>query len=425
MSVADDVALLAPDQIRELFDLRSSHNSFTGGGYRDDPYPAWHRLRETGPVHQGTVHELTGWHEPLIFMGLPFPEHAHYSVFSYDECDAAFRDPETFASSPVPVAAVDEGRPVGIQGSMLCMGGKEHRRYRALAQPSFVPARMQWWLDLWIGRLVHTLVDRILDEGRADLNTDFCAPLPILTITASFGVPVAQALELRRALSDDSRFGTHDVVRILEPVVSARRAEPRDDLISILVEAEITDEDGARHRLSDGEVYSFAHLLLAAGSGTTWKQMGTTLTALLTHPDLLDAVRADRTLLRAAIEESLRWAPTDPMFSRFVRHDTEIAGVPVPADAIVHLCLGAANRDPARYERPDEFDPSRKQVPSLAFGDGPHICIGMHVARAEMFAAIDALLDRLPDLRLDPDAEPPRIIGMYHRGPTEIHVRFG
>ena len=124
----------------------------------------------------------------------------------------------------------------------------------------------------------------------------------------------------------------------------------------MLVQAEFTDEDGVDPPLSDAEIYSFALLLLAAGSGTTWKQMGITLAALLQRPEVLDAVRDDRELLRPAIEESLRWMPTDPMFSRFVTRDIDFHGVQIPAGAVVHLCIGAANRDPARWERPDEYD---------------------------------------------------------------------
>ncbi len=165
-------------------------------------------------------------------------------------------------------------------------------------------------------------------------------------------------------------------------------------------------------------------LLLGAGSGTTWKQMGTTLTALLQRPELLEAVRADRQLLRPAIEEAVRWMPTDPMFSRWVMADTELGGVEIPAGSVVHLAIGAANRDPTRWDRPDEYDITRKFRPSLGFGQGVHICLGMHVARAEMIIATSALLDRLPNLRLDPDAEPPRFVGMYERGATAIPVLF-
>jgi cytochrome P450 len=113
------------------------------------------------------------------------------------------------------------------------------------------------------------------------------------------------------------------------------------------------------------------------------------------------------------------------MFSRWVAEYTELAGVKIPAESVVHIVLGAANRDPARWDRPDEYDVHRKLQQSFAFGNGPHICLGMHVARAEMVTAINALLDRLPNLRLDQDAEPPRFIGMYERGATAIPVVFG
>jgi cytochrome P450 len=112
------------------------------------------------------------------------------------------------------------------------------------------------------------------------------------------------------------------------------------------------------------------------------------------------------------------------MFSRFVAHDTELAGVEIPAGAVVHMCLAAANRDPSRWEGPDEFDPGRPVQPHMGFGTGAHICLGAHVARAELVTAIGALLDRFPNLRLDSDAPAPRITGMYERGPTSVPVRF-
>jgi cytochrome P450 len=303
---------------------------------------------------------------------------------------------------------------------MLSMNGMQHRRYRALVQPSFVPAKAQWWIRNWIEQTVRLLIDAFVDDGRAELNVDFCAAIPVLTITGSFGVPVERALDIRAALRNPP-----EVVEMVAPIVAERRDAPRDDLISVLAHAEITGEDGMTHRLTDPEIYSFALLLLGAGSGTTWKQMGITLAALLQRPEVLRAVADDRSLLRDAIEESLRWMPTDPMFSRFVTEDVDFHGVHVPRGSVMHLCLGAGNRDPQRWERPDEYDITRPLKPSLAFGGGPHICLGMHVARAEMTVGINALLDRLPNLRLDPDAEPPRFIGMYERGATAIPVVFG
>jgi cytochrome P450 len=266
---------------------------------------------------------------------------------------------------------------------------------------------------------VHALIDNVADSGRAELNTDLCAAIPILTITGSFGIPPEQALDLREKMSQPAV-----ILEMIAPLVAARREDPRDDLLSVLVQAGLKDSGGTTHRLSDAEINSFALLLLAAGSGTTWKQMGIVLATLLQRPALLEAIRDDRRLLKPAIDEAMRWMPTDPMFSRWVTRDTDFHGVHLPKGAVLHLCLGAANRDPARWDRPDEYDIYRKVRPSFGFGGGEHICMGMHVARAEITTAIGALLDRLRGLRLDPETEPPRYIGLYERGVTEIPVLF-
>ena len=417
--MADQALKLDKGRIRELFDLRRRGEG--GGVYEDDPNPAWQHLRETGPVHPGVVHTLVGFDGPATFQGLPEPDRPHFSVFSFTACDQVFRNDRTFPSSPVEIHG-DEGG--GLGSSMLNMNGPRHRRYRSLVQPSFVPKKAEWWIQRWIAVTVNALIDGFEADGRAELNVDFDAAIPMLTITGSFGVEVDDALDIRAALARSASgpgAGVATLEQILMPIITARRETPGDDLISVLCQAELTDEDGTHH-LSDDEIFSFSYLLLAAGSGTTWKQLGITLTALLTHPEILDRIRADRSLLRRAIEESVRWSPTDPMFSRFAGEDVVLHGVAIPAGSVVHLCLGAANRDPARWATPDAYDIDRAPTPSLAFGGGPHICLGMHVARAEIFTAINALLDRLPNLRLDPDAERPRIIGMYERGPTELPV---
>src|SRR5262245_25437505 len=364
--------VLDRDELRRLFDLRSSYNVRSGGDYADDPYPVWRELREQAPVHEGTVHELTGYRGAASFHGVPFPGRPHFSAFAYEACDTAYRDPDIFASSPE--ALGPDADDISLSSSMLSMGGAQHRRYRSLVQPSFVPAKAQWWISNWIERTVHSLIDGFVDEGHAELNVDFAAAIPVLTITGSFGVPVHQALVIRESLSNPMA-----IIEILGPIVEARRDVQQDDLISVLVDAEYTDEDGVTHRLSDPEIYSFALLLLAAGSGTTWKQMGITITALLQHPEYFDAVRNDRRLLRPAIEESLRWMPTDPMFSRWVTRDIDFHGAHLPRGTVLHLCIGAANRDPARWDRPDDYDIGRTLKPALAFGSGPHVCIGMHV----------------------------------------------
>ena len=419
MSATDDAKLLDREELRKLFDLRSSYNAHSGGGFTDDPYPIWRELREQAPVREGIVHQLTGFEGEAMFQGLPFPDRPHFSAFSFEACDAAFRDGELFASAPDDAGTDGDG--VALMNSMLSMGGTEHRRYRALVQPSFVPAKAQWWITNWIEQTVHALIDNFVDDGAAELNVDFAAAIPVLTITGSLGIPVEQALLVRGGGGAGNPMAMFE---LLGPIIGSRREAPQDDLISVLVEAEYTDDDGVSHRLTDEEIYGFTFLLLAAGSGTTWKQLGITLAALLQRPEVLAGVRDDRSLLRPAIEESLRWMPTDPMFSRHVTRDAHFQGVQLPKGAVMHLCLGAANRDPARWERPDEYDITRPPKPALAFGNGPHVCLGMHVARAEIVTAIGALLDRFPDLRLDTDAPAPHITGMYERGPTSVPVLF-
>jgi cytochrome P450 len=423
------------ERIRKLFDLRQRGDARVGDqvySYTDDPHPVFHELRSAGPVHEGTVHELLGFPYPATFQALPEPDRRHFSVFDFATCDQVFRDEVNFPSSPEPIQARGSGGTLGngmvggsgtLAASMLGMNGPQHRRYRALVQPSFVPKKAEWWIAQWIQTTVDALIDGFIDDGKAELNVDFDAAIPVLTITGSFGIAVDDALSIRESLGTRYNDGVSALADFLMPIIEDRRANPQDDLISVLCQAEV-DDDGV-HRLDDDEIFAFSHLLLAAGSGTTWKQMGITLTALLTNPEILKAVRDDRSLLRPAIEESLRWNPTDPMFSRYTGADVELCGVEIPKGSVVHLTLGAANRDPAKWDDPDRYDPWRALRPTLGFGGGPHLCLGQHVARAELHVAIDALLTRLPNLRLDPDAPPPTIIGMYERGPTEINALWG
>ncbi len=167
------------------------------------------------------------------------------------------------------------------------------------------------------------------------------------------------------------------------------------------------------------------YLIVLAGGGTTWRQLGIAIWALLTHYDQWEACVADRSLLDAAIEETLRWNATDPIFSRLVTKDVEVEGVMVPEGARVDICLGAANRDPARWDRPDEFDIFRFKKAHLGFAIGEHQCLGMNVAREEMLAALSGLMDRFPTMRLDPDAPPPELVGgLEQRGMSAIQVIF-
>lgn len=413
-----DYDVLDAARLKELYDLTGDSYVTRGGGYAEDPYPAFHRLRESGPVHEGVVGPLIGFDDPrAFFQGLPYPDRPHWSAFDWDTCDTVFRDGETYVAQPP-----DADEQSLMFGGMLFMDGERHRRYRALVQPQFLPKKVSWWTDQWTIPAIEALLDRVEAAGRADLNVEYFSAIPLLTITGSFGISVADALDIRAAMVSDGN-GMAPFFRIVEPLVAARKTDPRDDLISLLLRAEITEEDGSTHRLTDQEVLIFSFLLLAAGSGTTWKQMGITMLALLWHPEWLDAVKQDRSVYRAVVEESVRWMPTDPMFSRFVARDTTLGGLDIRAGGVMHMCLAAANRDPQRWDRPDEFDPGRPLQAQIGFGGGVHTCLGMHVARAEIVNAISMLLDRFPNLRLDPDAPAPRITGMYERGPTHVPVR--
>ncbi len=164
--------------------------------------------------------------------------------------------------------------------------------------------------------------------------------------------------------------------------------------------------------------------MLPAGAETTYRSLSNRIFALLTHTDQLEALRRDRSLLDAAIEEGLRWEPPITGIIRQCTRDTELAGVKIPEGAVIGVCLAAANHDESRYENPDAFDIHRPAKQTMEFGFGAHRCLGMHLARSETRVAIETLLDRFPDLHLDPEAEDIHVTGLVFRTPTALPVRF-
>jgi cytochrome P450 len=205
----------------------------------------------------------------------------------------------------------------------------------------------------------------------------------------------------------------------LTPLVEQRKAHPTDDLVSDIVTAEIDGE-----RLTDEHIYGFLRLLLPAGAETTFRALGNCLAALLSHPPVLDRVRHDRTLLDAVIEETLRWETSVTMVNRETACPVDLGGVTVPAGASVVCATGSANHDETRWNDPEVWDIERPVHPHLAFGTGRHQCLGMHLARLELRVGLAAILDRLPGLRLDPDAEPVAIEGLAFRAPPRLDVLF-
>jgi cytochrome P450 len=413
------------DRFKELYDVEQHVMAVDGGILVENPYPELAELRAKAPVHEGSTRELLGL--PPGGLSLLHGDAPVYALLSFEANDRALRENLVFSST------FYEGLTTQMFGrSILEMVGDEHRRYRALVQPAFSPKRSQWWIDNWIASLVDEAVSAFEQRGDAELNAELCSRIPLQTITSSFGLTREEALDFREGAGEggmsanlEERMARFEkTTEMLRRVIDERRARPQDDVITLLVESEL-EEDGERHLLTNDEIYGFARLILTAGSGTTWRQLGILLVALLHEPELLDAVRADRELLWRAIDEAVRWEPTDPIFRRLVTEDVELCGVPIPKGAVVEMVLGAANRDPDRWDHPERFDPYRDPKPNVGFAGGPHVCLGMHVARAEMLVAMNAVLDRLADIRLDPDAPAARIIGLEHRGPNGIPVVFG
>ncbi|GFG75483.1 cytochrome P450 [Mycobacterium botniense] len=365
-----------------------------------------------------------------VMLGSPFSETASQqlgadgvTVLGYDECQTVLTHPETFSS------AIYEQIMGPVMGrTLLELEGSEHRASRALVSPSFRAALLERWRSELVEVVVDELIDRFASRGRAELVREFTFAFPVQVIARIMGLPRRDyprfqrlSIELLNVVYDWDRgiAASAALKEYLGGVLAQRRREPQDDLISTLAESEI---DGAR--LTDPEIFAFLLLILPAGVETTYRASGNLLVALLTEPALWDAVRADRGMVRGAIEEGLRWEPPITSVMRRTVRDCELGGVEIPAGTNVNVSVAAANRDPTRYRDPDRFDPARKNIAHLTFGGGPHLCLGMHLARMEAAVAINALLDRVPDLRLDPAAPPPRVVGVAFRSPTALPVRF-
>jgi cytochrome P450 len=207
-----------------------------------------------------------------------------------------------------------------------------------------------------------------------------------------------------------------DIAELVQRLVAQRRAEASDDLISILCQAKFKSPDSPEHTmLTDEEIVAFIRLLIPAGAQTTYRTLTNLLFGLLSHPDQLEAVVNDHSLIPQAIEEALRWDGPLLWFGRIATQDTEIEGYPVKQGMAVTLCTSAANRDPERWTNPDEFDIFRPAKPHLSFGRGSHLCLGIHFARMELRVAMEEILTRLPNLRFDPAAQDVHIDGCTTR----------
>jgi cytochrome P450 len=308
------------------------------------------------------------------------------------------------------------------------MDQPEHRPHRTLVSQAFRNKMLAHWEHDLIRVVIDELIDGFAGRGQAELVRQFTFAFPVQVIAHILGLPRRDYQKFQRwsieLLSvsrnwDRGMAASMALKQYFAEVLEDRRRHPRDDLISDLSVAEL---DG--QRLTDEEIFSFLRLLLPAGVETTYRSSGNLLHGLLTNPEQLHAVYQDRSLIPQAIEEGLRWEPPILFIIRQATADAVCAGAAIPAGAIINLCVGSANRDESRYPEPDRFDLFREPQLHMSFGFGPHMCLGMHLARMETRVAIGALLDRLPGLRLDPDVEAPYVQGSAFRSPPALYVRF-
>jgi cytochrome P450 len=312
---------------------------------------------------------------------------------------------------------------------ILAMNGEQHRKYRNLVAKAFRASQLEKWDETLVRPTINRLIDAIAPLGQADLVASVTSRYPVEVICGIVGVPLEDAQQFAQwaeeintgpLAPERGHRASEAMVEYLRPLVEARRAEPTGDFLSDLVHAEVDGE-----QLTDSKIYGFLRLLLPAGGETTFRVMGNALHALLTHPDVLRAVYADRSMIPAVIEETLRWETSVTMVSRVAARDTEVAGCPIAAGSPVGVVTGSANRDEQRWDDPDEWRPDRPIQHHVAFGTGPHQCLGMHLARLELRVGLDTILDRLTNLRLDDTRASDAVIeGYAFRGPRALPVLF-
>lgn len=354
-----------------------------------DPYPVYTALRDEHPVY--------------------FAETTNAFVLSrYDDVTWALGDTDLFSSDAM--RGVLMGQPTGkgeerlprdsAGGSLVSVDPPAHTELRRVVNRGFTPRR----ITAWDGR-IEAMVTDLMRHARSDFDVvaGLAAPLPVQVITELLGAEPSQAQQFRawadattKMMSGSARHGDVDpagltaameLVSYLTEYIDERQHSPGDDLIGTLLKAR--DQDV----LSNGETVGFAGLLLFAGTETTTNLIGNAVWALDSHRDALDAVVANPELMAGVVEETLRWeSPVQYVFRRATR-PFELHGVEIPCDSWITLLIGAANRDPRRFGADaDEFDPTRSAAGHIAFGFGPHFCLGAALARSETHAALSAVL---------------------------------
>jgi cytochrome P450 len=319
-----------------------------------------------------------------------------------------------------------------IGRTIIEMDPPEHGRHRQLIQGALTKREMHRWEEEFVRAIVDATIDTFVESGTADLVDDFALHYPLKVIAAACGLPQEDVASFYRwaailtnvsIAAEEREIASVEFGDYLAAAVTDRRANPRSDLVTHLVQAEFRDSAG-RQALNDDEVIAFLRLLLPAAAQTTYRTLCNLLFGLLTHPEQLQALRDDHSMIEQAIEEGLRWQPPLMSFGRTTIVDAEIEGVAVPAGTLVNLVVGIANRDPQRWENPDVFDIYREPQGHLAFGSGAHVCLGIHFARMELRVAMEQVLTRLADLRFADGIDPVHITGLGQRSPAHLPVMF-
>jgi cytochrome P450 len=400
------------------FDPFATFESAVSSDSVENPYPRLAEMRREGKVFPLDYRVLFGGAPDVTLTDMP-----KYMVLDSALIMQVFEHPEIFSNS---IFERNIGHAFGR--TLSVMDAPEHTRYRRLFQTAFRPSVIATWGDSLVAPVINNLIDKFVKNGSADLVNEFTKYYPFHIIYKQLDLPeddiavfhklavgltciivdVAHGMEASKKLGDYYHL-----------LLQERRAGNGTDLVSLLSQAEIDGE-----KLPAELVVSFLRQLINAAGDTTYRATSSLLAGLLTNPEQLEAVRNDRSLIPAAIEEALRWEPPVSVGMRMTLSDTELGGVKIPKGSEINAMIGAYNRDPARYENPDQYNIYRKPQRHMAFIYGQHVCIGQHLARLEMTRALNALLDRLPNLRLDPAFAPPKVMGVNMRVPYEIHVLF-
>jgi cytochrome P450 len=347
-----------------------------------------------------------------------------YGVSRYDDVCYVLKTPQIFSSARMGMGLDGQG-----SRTIINTDPPDHTYMRNLVNRAFTP-RMVAEMEPRIREITRSLLDDVAPNGKMDLVEDLAVPLPVTVIAEILGVEPERRDDFKRwsnAIVGTTAPDGSGNVRYAQDIdefrayfaeaVARRQREPHDDLIGTLVKA-----DEEEHRLSDGEIVSFAMLLLIAGNETTTNLIGNAMNALLDHPGQLAMVAEDSTRIPNMVEEALRWDSPVQFLFRSTTQDAEVAGTKIPANSSVVPMYAAANRDSRKYPDGERFDITRNTQGHVAFGLGPHFCLGAPLARLEAKVAFEELFARTRDLQRAGEAT--RIGSMFLRGMATLPLAF-